>query len=371
MTTTLLMIDASDIKRRKYDCYLTSDRPCNYLIIEADTITKAKELCEQKKPNLILLSWQFPDGNGLEFLDWMKQQGQISLIPTLLLVNQKDEHIAAQSTKSGIQDYLVKEHLTPERLMRSLDNLLERMQLLSNVSDVVNLRKRAEAIKLENEEKFLCLVQCSDDVIWSIDLEGKFIYLSPQFKELFDWEPNEWIGRSIIDLVHQGDRPRFTDNVQNVLASASKSEMPVEIRHLQKDGSYVWVSTHMTAVKNYQRDVIAIQGILRDISDRISLAYAIRERKLVETRLNESNEALAAMNQELIRAAQQKKEFLTDISHELRTSLNAVLGSIECLQEGVYGDLNDKQRKILQVIEHSENHLLTLIDKVIYFSQSE
>lgn len=371
MTTTLLMIDASDIKRRKYYCYLTSDHPCDYLIMEADSIARAKEICEEKKPDLILLSWQFPDGNGLEFLDWMKQHGQTALIPTLLLVNQKDEHIAAQITKSGIQDYLVKEHINPERLMRSLDNLLERMQLLNNVSDVVNLRKRAEMMKSEHEERFLCLVQCSDDVIWSIDLEGKFIYLSPQFKELFDWEPHEWIGRSIIDLVHQGDRPRLTDSIDTTLASANKAEMPVEFRHLQKDGSYVWVSTHMTSVKNHHRDVIAIQGISRDISDRISLAYAIRERKLVETRLNESNEALAAMNQELIRAAQQKKEFLTNISHELRTSLNAVLGSIECLQEGVYGDINDKQRKILQVIEHSENHLLTLIDKVIYFSQSE
>ncbi len=307
MPTTLLMIDASDIKRCKYDCYLTSDHHCSYLIMEADTITKAKEICEEKKPDLILLSWQFPDGNGLEFLEWMKQQGQISLIPTLLLVEQKDEHIAAQSTKSGIQDYLVKEHLTPERLMRSLDNLLDRMQLLNNVSDAINLRKRAEAIKLENEEKFLCLVQCSDDVIWSTDLEGKFIYLSPQFKELFAWEPDEWIGRSIIELVHQGDRPRFTDNVENILTSAGKSEIPVEFRHLQRDGSYVWVSTNMTAVKNHQRDVIAIQGISRDISDRIALAYAIRERKLVETRLHESNEALAVMNQELIRVAQQKK----------------------------------------------------------------
>lgn len=371
MTTTLLIVDDSEATRRKYWSYLTSVRPYKYLTLEADTLEKAKALYQDKQPDMVLLGWQLVDGDGAEFINWIEQQEQTRLLPILLIANQNDESMAVQITQQGIQDYLIKEYVTPERLGRSLDHLLERVKLMNAVADAVKLRKRAEEHKLEHEAKFLSLVQCLDDLIWTSDLKGNFIYLSPQFHELFGWETNDWLGKSIVNLVHNGDRHRFTEHIENILTFDRHAEMPVEFRHLQKDGSYVWVSGHMTAMRNAQGDVIAVQGICRDISDRIALAYAIRERRLIETRLHESNEALANVNQELIRAAQQKKEFLSDISHKLRTSLNIILGSIECLQDGVYGNLNEKQRDVLQTIESSENHLLELINQVVEFSKSE
>lgn len=371
MTTTLLIVDGSEVTRRKYWSYLASVRPYKYLALEADTLEKAKALYQDKQPDMVLLGWKLVDGDGLEFINWIEQQEQTRLLPTLLIASQNDESMAVQITKQGIQDYLIEEYVTPERLGRSLDHLLDREQLLNAVSDAIKLRKRAEELKLEHEAKFLSLVQCLDDLIWTSDLKGDFTYLSPQFHELFGWETTDWLGKSIINLVHNGDRHRFTEHIENILTSDSHAEIPLEFRHLQRDGSYVWISAHMTAMRNFQGDAIAIQGICRDISDRIALAYAIRERKLIETRLHESNEALANVNQELIWAAQQKKEFFTDISHKLRTSLNIIVGSIECLQDGVYGTLNNKQRDILQAIEGSENHLLALINQVIEFSKSE
>ena len=373
MSTTILIIDDSEIHRTRYIDFLTSDIANSYRSIEANTIEKAKELCEEIKPQIILLGLPLTDDSGLEFLNWIKQQGQMTLLPILLLVKQAEESIADQETKSGIQDYLVKEFLTPKRLMRSLDHLLQREQLINSSSDSLNLQNYSEQLILESEENFHLLVECSDDLIWSIDLEGKLTYLSPQFKELFGWEHTEWLGESMVELVHAADLQRFKDSIEQTLKSNRKGDLPVEFRHLQKDGSYVWMSCNMTPRRNSLGKAVSVQGISRDISDRIALADAIRHRKQAESKLNESNEILSVVNQDLLKAIRLKDEFLSTISHELRTPLNAILGLTEILQEPIcgYGILNDEQLQALKIIESSGEHLLELIENILDFSKIE
>jgi signal transduction histidine kinase len=55
--------------------------------------------------------------------------------------------------------------------------------------------------------------------------------------------------------------------------------------------------------------------------------------------------------------------FLSKMSHDLRNPLNAILGLSEVLQEGVYGDLTDRQLRSLKQIETSGLRLLVLIER--------
>ncbi|WP_245894115.1 ATP-binding response regulator [Chamaesiphon polymorphus] len=70
-------------------------------------------------------------------------------------------------------------------------------------------------------------------------------------------------------------------------------------------------------------------------------------------------------------ANRSKTMFFNNMSHELRTPLNAVLGMSEGLIEQVYGTLNQKQLRCIQVIEKSGNHLLTLIDDILDMAKME
>lgn len=367
MITTLLIVDDSEIDRRKYCCYLNSERPHTYLILETDNLEKAKEICAEKRTDAILLGLSLTDDNSLDFLNWMKQQGQIAL----LLTKQIDEYTAAQASKNGIQDYLIKEYLTSQRLVQSLDHLFERIRLINTISDALSLRKRAEEIIAEGREKFCALLECSNDLIWSVNLEGSFVYLSPQFQELFGWEPADWIGKSMIDLIHLGDRLRFKKSIERVLDPSKKRDLPIKFRHYKSDGSCIWVSSNVNPARNSLGDVIGIQGVLRDISDRVALAYAIRDRKLAKVRLHEFNKTLSNVHQELAQSQWAKDEFLATMSYELRTSLSVILGLVENLQEEVYGSLNHKQIQALQTIEHGENHLLKLINDILDFSKAD
>jgi len=101
--------------------------------------------------------------------------------------------------------------------------------------------------------------------------------------------------------------------------------------------------------------------------------------------LQDNNEQLKRMNELLIRqreqladnnrrleaATQAKTEFLANMSHELRTPLNSVIGFCEVLQDQLCGQLNDKQKKYVGIIQSSGNHLLSLINDILDISKVE
>ncbi len=66
-----------------------------------------------------------------------------------------------------------------------------------------------------------------------------------------------------------------------------------------------------------------------------------------------------------------KSAFLANMSHELRTPLNAIIGFSDVLEEGMAGDLSDRQREYVADIRTSGRHLLALINDVLDIARVE
>jgi signal transduction histidine kinase/CBS domain-containing protein len=91
----------------------------------------------------------------------------------------------------------------------------------------------------------------------------------------------------------------------------------------------------------------------------------------LEQRVQDRTAELQCTNQELARATRLKDEFLANMSHELRTPLNAILGMTEGIQEEVFGIINEKQTKALQIVTSSATHLLSLINDILDVAKIE
>jgi signal transduction histidine kinase len=85
--------------------------------------------------------------------------------------------------------------------------------------------------------------------------------------------------------------------------------------------------------------------------------------------LNEHTAMLEQLAAELSRANRAKGEFLANVSHELRTPLAAIVGYVEMLREGTYGDLSARQAGPVERIEASANHLKELVDDILDLSK--
>ncbi len=75
------------------------------------------------------------------------------------------------------------------------------------------------------------------------------------------------------------------------------------------------------------------------------------------------------MEQELRRSEEHYRSFLAMVSHELRTPLTGILGMAEAMQANVYGPLNERQVRSLNVIEQSGRHLAAVINDMLDLSR--
>jgi signal transduction histidine kinase len=83
---------------------------------------------------------------------------------------------------------------------------------------------------------------------------------------------------------------------------------------------------------------------------------------------------LALLKQEKEKAenlARLKSEFLNQVSHELRTPLAVIIGYIECITDGLYGEIDAKHQEILQVVAKQSSHLKNMIDQILIYSRLE
>ncbi|MBC8283857.1 MAG: response regulator [Nitrospinae bacterium] len=105
----ILLIDDDELDRNLYKRYLSAFPDLNCSIIEFETGKAGLEYCSQQSPDCILLDFNLPDMDGLEFLSKLENTS----IPVLMLTGQGSESIAVGAMKMGVQDYLVKDSITP------------------------------------------------------------------------------------------------------------------------------------------------------------------------------------------------------------------------------------------------------------------
>ena len=89
-------------------------------------------MCRKQNPDCILLDYQIPDLDGLEFIAALAKDEHKRFIPVLMLTGQGNESIASQALKGGASDYLIKTDLTAKGLNRAVSNAIEKSGFLRN-----------------------------------------------------------------------------------------------------------------------------------------------------------------------------------------------------------------------------------------------
>jgi signal transduction histidine kinase len=98
-----------------------------------------------------------------------------------------------------------------------------------------------------------------------------------------------------------------------------------------------------------------------DVTDRLTTQAAL------ETALRSEREAV----ERLTEIDEVKDRFVSSVSHELRTPITNIVGYLELLMDGVYGDPSEEQSHAMARIELNSRRLLTLIDDLLTLSSME
>lgn len=101
-------------------------------------------------------------------------------------------------------------------------------------------------------------------------------------------------------------------------------------------------------------EIMAIQPLQKEINERIKV-----EKELKTAR------------DQALQASRHKSEFMANMSHELRTPLNSIIGFTSIVKEGLAGPVNEEQKKQLELVFTSSEHLLGLINSILDLAKVE
>ncbi|MEE3716328.1 response regulator [Tumidithrix elongata RA019] len=129
MQTTILIVDDSEVDRATYIRYLHVDPEPSYRILEAETLAEGLELWRSQHPDIVLVDYLLPDGDGLDLLKAMGNGSPDIPQHAIVLTGHGDERVAVQAMKLGAADYLVKGDITAVSLSISIARVRDRLAL--------------------------------------------------------------------------------------------------------------------------------------------------------------------------------------------------------------------------------------------------
>lgn len=121
---------------------LIADAGADIRVIWAPSISSAEQELLITRPDCVLLDLNLPDANGMDAVARIAERD--ATLPIVVLTGLDDEHFGVSAVASGAQDYLVKGHVEPETLHRSLLYAIERKRSELTAVDLYTSQLRAQ-----------------------------------------------------------------------------------------------------------------------------------------------------------------------------------------------------------------------------------
>lgn len=128
----------------------------------------------------------------------------------------------------------------------------------------------------QKEETIRTIVETSQDWIWEIDANGVHTYCNPAFEQILGYTPEELIGRSSLDFMHEEDREIVQEKLPACIANKSGWKNMV-IRRRHKDGSYRYLESNAVPILDLQKNLLGFRGVDRDITERKKAEEELRQ----------------------------------------------------------------------------------------------
>jgi PAS domain S-box-containing protein len=205
--------------------------------------------------------------------------------------------------------------------------------------------RRAIEKQLHQQQEFARrLVDSFPDLIFVVDPQRRYTFVSPKFKEVLGYEPSEIIGLTFGERTHPDDRPAMISLFEDLIAG-KQNFASIEVRSRHKLGEWRSLKCNFSPLFNEEGKIEGVVISGRDVT----------EVKRLESQLIQA-EKLAAMGQ-----------MLAGVAHELNNPLTAILGASELLRDRQ--GVDDNTRRQLDMTHRQARRAARIVQNLLEFSR--
>jgi diguanylate cyclase (GGDEF)-like protein/PAS domain S-box-containing protein len=236
-------------------------------------------------PDVILSDFSMPGFDGMAALALARDLSPDT--PFVFVSGTIGEEYAIRALKNGATDYVLKSNLMrlPAAVERALAEATERRE-----------RRRTQAELEIARERLTSIYASLPDMLWSVDAESeRILYVSPAAKDIFDRSPDDFLidEQLWLEVVHPEDRPHMLAAWEGVRKGA---EFDVEYRVVRPDGEARWVNDRGHVVRGPDGRVERVDGIVRDITQRVEQRHRLERLIRIRDLLGEVNSAIVRVH---------------------------------------------------------------------------
>jgi PAS domain S-box-containing protein len=209
-------------------------------------------------------------------------------------------------------------------------------QLGQRLAELEEARRQVEA----SGRKLALFAECSPIPVFEFDWNGVVLSANPAAENLFGYSAAEMIGRKGTEFLFPREVHADVLTKWSGIMRSGKPVVALRYHNVRRDGAELvceWSITPLVSPGNRVISVI-VQG--RDITQQLE-------------------------------AERMKQEFTSTLSHELRTPLTSILGSLQLINSGMFGDLDKDVAELAQVAERNGQRLLDLINDILDIEKIE
>lgn len=131
-------------------------------------------------------------------------------------------------------------------------------------------KKRIEKALRESESRLRSTIENVNDIVWEMDTQAKFTYVSPKVRDILGYDPGHYVGRVIVEFMPAGDVPQFAAGFGRIFANPRPYSFEY-FRMFHKDGRVLSFEVNGSPFYDEKGQFAGFRGITRDITGRKNL----------------------------------------------------------------------------------------------------
>jgi PAS domain S-box-containing protein len=241
-------------------------------------------------------------------------------------------------------------HRETEQLLAVQESANEQLQL-------------ANSALVVSEDKLAVTLNSIGDAVIATDSDGLVALMNPLAEQLTGWSRGEAVGRPIdevLRIVNEETRAPATNPVPATLTLGTIHGLANHTIVIARDGSECPIADSCAPIRDGAGSVVGAVLVFRDVT----------ERNRLDRVLSEQNAELERARSMADEANLAKSDFLSSMSHELRSPLNAILGFAQLMASDSPAPSPAQLASIDQILQAGW-HLLKLIGEILDLSKIE